>query len=121
MQLEVDSRGENVVIAADLGQVNQGRFRENLFREALKSNGLPPPRNGIFAYGKKTESLVLCDKLSLEEISGQKLADFLLNFTQKAELWKNGIVRGEVPSFMGNELSFGQTAAGPGGLFGLMK
>lgn len=121
VQLEADSRGEKVVIAADLGQVPQGRFRENVFREALKANGLPPPRNGIFAYGKKTESLVLCENLSLEELSGQKLADFLLHFTQKAELWKNSIARGEVPSFMGNELSFGQTAAQPGGLFGLMK
>jgi hypothetical protein len=120
VQMELDSRGENLILAADLGTLSQGRYRENVFREALKANGLPPPRNGIFAFGMKNESLVLCDKLSLEELSGQKLADFLLQFTQKAELWMNGIKRGEVPSFMGNELSFG-AATLSGGLFGLMR
>ena len=121
VQLELGSRGENLMLVCDLGELSQGRYRENIFREALKANGLPPPRSGIFAYGKKTESLVLYDQLLLEELSGQKLADFLRSFTQKAELWKTSIARGEVPSFMGNELSFGQTGGAPGGLFGLIK
>ena len=120
VQMEMDAKGQNVILAAQLGSISQGRFRENLFREALKANGLPPPRFGIFAYGKKNESLVLCDSLSIEELSGQKLADYLQQFTQKAEIWKNGIERGEVPSYLGNEASFG-VASTPGGLFGLMR
>ena len=120
IQLEVDSRGEKLVLAADLGQVPQGRYRENIFREALKANGLAPPRNGIFAYSKKNESLVLCDSIPLEELTGTKLADYLHSFMQKGELWKNAITRGDVPSFMGNELSFGASQGQPGGLFGLI-
>jgi hypothetical protein len=120
VQIELDPRAENLLVISDLGQINQGRYRENVFREALKANGLPPPRNGIFAFGKKNESLVLYDTLVLEELSGQKLADFLQLFTQKAELWKNGIARGEVPSFLGNELSFGAKGA-PSGMFGLAR
>jgi hypothetical protein len=119
IQLEVDSKGENVIIACDLGQLPQGRYRENIFREALKANGLPPPRNGIFAFAKKSESLVLYDKLPIEETTGQKLLDYLQPFSQKAELWKGAITRGEVPSFMGSELTFGNKAAG--GIFGLIK
>ena len=119
VQLEVDSKGQNLILASVLGTLSQGRYRENIFREALKANGLPPPRFGVFAYGKKNESLVLFDSLALEEVSAQKLADYLMEFTQKAEIWKNAITQGQVPSFLGNEVSFGQ-AAHPGGLFGLM-
>ena len=53
VQMEIDSRGENVVIAANLGELTQGKYRENVLKEALKANGLPPPQTGIFAYGKK--------------------------------------------------------------------
>ena len=120
IQLEADSRSEKLILASDLGQIPQGRYRENIFREALKANGLPPPRNGIFAYSKKNESLVLCDSIPLEELTGTKLADYIHSFIQKGELWKNAITRGEVPSFMGNELSFGAAQGQPGGLFGLI-
>ena len=119
VQLEVDSKGKNLILAAVLGILPQGRYRENIFREALKANGLPPPRFGVFAYGKKNESLVLCDELVLDELSAQKLADYLMQFTQKAEIWKNAITQGQVPSFLGNEMSFGQASSG--GLFGLIR
>lgn len=120
VQLECDSTGEKLHVVSDLGQIPQGRYRENVMREALKANGLPPPRQGVFAFGKKSESLILQDTLNFDELSGEKLAEFLQLFTQKAELWKNTITRGEVPSFMGNELSFGGLQQ-PGGLFGLMR
>ena len=120
VQIEIDARGENVLIAADLGEIVQGRFRENVFREALKANGLPPPRNGIFAHSKKNESLVLYDNVTMEEISGEKLADFLLDFNKKAELWKGCIARNEVPSFTESEASPGKRTQ-TGGLFGLMQ
>src|SRR5207253_6576274 len=117
VQMEMDPRGENLLIISNLGSILSGRYRENLFREALKANGLAPPRYGIFAFGKKNDALVLFDSLLLDELTGQKLADFLLSFTQKAELWKTGIDRGEVPSFLGNELPSGK---GPSsGMFGL--
>ena len=62
IQLEADSRSEKLILASDLGQIPQGRFRENIFREALKANGLPPPRNGIFAYGKKNFNIRRCSR-----------------------------------------------------------
>ena len=117
VQMELDSRGENIHIAASLGELPQGRYRENVMKEALKANGLPPPQKGIFAYGKKTESLLLFDELSLNELSGDKLADYLSGFVQKADLWRETITRGEVPSFMGTEATFTGKA---GGLFGLI-
>ena len=95
-----------------------GRYRENLFREALKANGLPMPRQGIFSYSKKKDSLVLFDTLFMNELTAQKMADFLTPFMQKADLWRQAIPKGEIPSFTGNELSFGATPSGSG-MFGL--
>ena len=117
LQMELDPRGENIILATDLGELTQGRYRENILREALKANGLPAPQCGIFAYGKKTEALLLTDQLSLDELTGEKLVEYLVPFMQKAEIWKNAIKSGEIPSFTGSEMTFGGK---PGGLFGLV-
>src|SRR5438477_9435360 len=88
LQMEMDQRGEYVILATDLGELSQGRYRENILREALKANGLPAPQCGIFAYGKKTEALLLCDQLSIDELTGERLAEYLAPFMQKADIWK---------------------------------
>jgi len=112
--------GNNIIVATTCGKPPPtGRYRENLLREALKANGLPAPRTGFFAYSTKQEALVLSDHLPMDELSAQKLADFLGPFMQKAEMWKNAIEHGEIPSFTGVEASFGKSAAG--GIFGLIK
>lgn len=116
IHMEFDAGAEQVVIVSELGTPPLGRFRENLFREALKSNGLPPPKNGIFAYSKKNDALVLYSSVPMANLSGQKLADLLAPFMQKADLWRVGIEKNEVPSFLGNELSFGTHGTG---MFGL--
>lgn len=118
VHMEPDSAGERLMIISDLGTPPPGRYRENLFREALKANGLPMPRQGIFCYSKKKDSLVLFDTLLLDDLTGQLISDFLTPFMQKADLWRLAIPKGEVPSFTGNELSFGAQPSGSG-MFGL--
>ncbi|MCE5293430.1 MAG: CesT family type III secretion system chaperone [Chlamydiales bacterium] len=118
VHMEPDTAGERIMIISDLGVPAPGRYRENLFREALKANGLPMPRQGIFSYSKKKDSLVLFDTLFMNELTAQKMSDFLTPFMQKADLWRQAIPKGEVPSFTGNELSFGATPSGSG-MFGL--
>lgn len=118
VHIEPDAHGERLLIVSDLGVPTPGRYRENLFREALKANGLPMPVNGIFSYSQKKDSLLLFDSLLLDELSGQRLFDFLTPFMQKADLWRLAIPKGEVPSFTSNELSFGQKPSGSG-MFGL--
>lgn len=116
VQLDFDATSEEIIMLSNLGTPAPGRYRENLFREALKANGLPPPQPGIFAYSKKTDSLVLFTTVPLADTSGQKLADTLSPFMLRAELWLGAMARGEIPSFMGTELSFGKSG---GGMFGL--
>lgn len=117
VQIDQDTAADEIIVVATIGTSPPGRYRESLFKEALKANGLPPPQPGAFAYSKKTDSLVLYGHISLKELTGQRLADYLTPLIQRAELWRNAIGRGEIPSYMGTELSFGR--GGGSGLFGL--
>src|SRR5262245_28591576 len=117
LQIDFDAASDRVIFVSSLGTPGPGRYRENIFREALKANGLPPPKYGIFAYSKKQEALVLYDSLPMKELTGQKLADFLAPFCQRAEAWSSAISRNEIPSFTGTEFTFGK--AGGTGMFGL--
>ncbi len=112
--LEPTADGRNVMIAIEVCEIPPGRFRENILREALKANGLPLPRKGVFAFSKKKDTLILYDQLLVEELTGEKLMDFLIPIQQKAEMWKAAISNGEVPSFSANELTFGRKSAGSG-------
>jgi len=120
IHMEPGERNQLLHIVSNLGEVPQGKYRENLFREALKANGLPPPKNGIFAYGKKTEALLLTLIIPLDTLTGQKLADLLNAFIPKAKLWREAVTSGRVPSYNENELSF-QQGSSQGGLFGLVS
>jgi len=120
--LEPDRLGEMLNVAIDIGSPQQGPYRESIFREALKANGLPPPRNGIFAYGFKTDSLLIYEQLPLEDLNGPRLLEIMNTLLQKARIWKQAIERGNIPSYQATELSFGmKSSAAPRlkGIFGL--
>jgi hypothetical protein len=115
------AKGDMLIVIATIGKPPPiGPYRDNFFREALKANGLPAPRKGFFAYSVKQESLLLTDHLSMDDLTGQKLVDFLQPFLQKAEHWKQALERNEIPSFLGTEVSFGRGTPA-GGLFGLIR
>lgn len=97
LQLEFDRSGQFIIIGANLGVVPPGRYRENLFREALKANDLPNPIHGILAYSKKSDSLVLFEKLRTHEISGETIAAELIPFSEKAIIWKEALEHNDVP------------------------
>lgn len=96
-QMESDTDDSHLLVGCDLGDVAAGRYREQLFRHALQSNGKPYPRHGTFAYSTKTEHLILFDSLIYDELTGDKLALYLEKFIQKALLWKNAINSNDIP------------------------
>ena len=98
IQMEIDPSGEKFLIAAELGVVPVGKYRENLFISALTFNGLPHPRYGIFAFSKNTDSLILHDNLELDPITGETLLEYLQPFSTKAEKWRNAIINGSIPN-----------------------
>lgn len=113
IQLEIDKTGLFLILGADLGEVPPGKYRENLFREALKANDLPHPINGTLAFSKKSEHLVLFDKISIEGLQGEHIATHIQPFTQKAILWAEALKRGDIP------ISGVSSAQKGSGIFGL--
>src|SRR5688572_26408203 len=68
IQLELDKQAENLLIVCDLGEIAVGRYRENLLREALKANGLPPPRNGILACSHNGLNVCMFEMLPIKNL-----------------------------------------------------
>lgn len=98
VQIELDKSGSCITIGTDIGFVPPGRYRENVFREALKANGQPyPQRNGILAYSRQADRLVLFEMLSLKDLTGEKIASALALLNEKALIWKEALARGDVP------------------------
>ncbi len=97
VQLELDPSGEFLCVGTKLGEVPGGRYRQTLFKEALRANGLPYPRYGTFAFSQKTNHLIFFEYLWAKELNGEKLSAFLVFFKQKAQAWKEAIIRGDVP------------------------
>lgn len=102
VQLEIDRPGDSLLFGIDVADVPPGKYRENLFKEALRANGSPSPRYGTLAYSRKTGHLVLFERLPLKDLNGDKVAEFLKPFVMKAKVWKDAIIRGEVPVIQGS-------------------
>ncbi|MGA8163486.1 MAG: CesT family type III secretion system chaperone [Waddliaceae bacterium] len=117
VQIEPFEKGDFLLICSDLGHVAPGRYREDVFREALKANGLPYPQYGTFAYSEQSDHLLLFGLLSFKELNGEKIASFLYPFMEKAVAWKEQINGGEVP--LATTSTAGAATTSLGGLFGL--
>lgn len=96
VQLENDPAKERILIATFISDVPAGKFRENTFKECLKTNGVFP-RFGTFAYSERNNKLALFEYLPYEGLSGEKLADALAKFIEKAQAWRSGMERGTIP------------------------
>lgn len=101
IQMELDASGDNLVIGCDIGEPPDGRFKQDLFREALKFNGLPAPRVGVFAYSTKTKHIVFFRMLPTKDLTGEKVASVLIDFVDKAMAWKKAISANEIPVVSG--------------------
>lgn len=116
IQIELDKGAQFILVGADLGTVPPGKYRENLFREALKTNDLPHPNHGILCYSKKSDHLILHQKIFLKDLNGEKIAAEITPFAEKAYTWSEAIMRNDIPAV---NQSF--TSQKPGGMFGLIR
>lgn len=115
VQMELDGQGLELTMASNLGVLPPGKYRENVFREAMRANGMPLPLMGVFAYSKKADSLVLFQRVPTKDLSGDKINTALLPFLEKARYWKETITNNEIPQVSSVYTSTGR----PGGIFGL--
>lgn len=97
IQIEVDPKTESLTLGCDLGEIPAGKYRENIFREALKANGMPRPQNGIFGFSQDTGHLVIFEALNSKDLRGGHVATALTPFIEKAQTWSEAIAKGDVP------------------------
>lgn len=116
IQIELDRGGQSLIIGADLGAIPPGKYRENLFREALRANDLPHPLHGILCYSKKSDHLVLYQKIGLKDLTGEKIAAEITPFAEKAFKWSEALLHNDIPTV---NQTF--TSQKPGGMFGLIR
>jgi hypothetical protein len=116
VHLSPDKVGEYLNIVIEIGNPGEGKYKENVFREALRANGLPGQRNGIFCYGPKKDILLLYDTITFEDVHGQRLFDIIQTLCQKAREWKDALSRGEIPPYRSGAAGVERS---PGNIFGI--
>ncbi len=97
VQIQEEENKERLLIAAFLGELPPGKFREILLKEALKENNLYP-RVGTFCYSPRNNQLAFFTYASLPPLTGSLLADVLETFLNRAFSWKKALETGQIPS-----------------------
>ncbi|MBS0625468.1 MAG: CesT family type III secretion system chaperone [Verrucomicrobia bacterium] len=96
IQLQLDAAQEKLLVASFAIEVPPGKFRENVLKEALKTNALPDPRPAIISYLDRNNRLVLHLMLPLEILNGERLASYFGTFLEQVEAWIKAIEGGQV-------------------------
>jgi hypothetical protein len=112
VQLETDAHQENLLVASFICDAPPGKYRENILRDALKTNW-PFPKNGTLAYSDRNNKLVLFSYFRLANLNGKKLAEFLSVFIDKANHWRTGVETGHTAHLVS------APAKSTGGMFGM--
>ncbi len=99
VQLECDPRQESLLVASFICDIPPGKFRENILRDALKTN-YPFPESGTLSYCDRNNKLSLFKYLQLSNINGHQLADFLTLFLEKAKNWRHGVETGNTTALV---------------------
>ena len=95
IQLQLDSTQEKLFLFSKIFELPPGKFREIVLREALKANGLPDPRPGVFGYIAASNHLALYQRYPLEILNGDRLAGLFGAFFELGESWHKAIKGGQ--------------------------
>lgn len=96
VQIQENRERKQILIVSMICEIPPGRFRENIFGEALKSNSSLDQRPGTFSYLAMKNFLTMHQTYPLEELNGKKLAFLTSAFIEFAELWQKAIEKGQI-------------------------
>ncbi len=96
VQLKEEEHKDRILIGAFLAQPPPGKFRETIFKAALKENN-NPSRIASFSYSERNNQLALFSYLTLTGLKGDHLVTFLKQFLDTAFSWRTGIETGQLP------------------------
>jgi hypothetical protein len=94
IQLQLDVSQENMWMASLPIEIPPGKFRENVLKEALKTNNLPDPVAAIISYLPLTNRLALHQIFPLNILNGERLAAYFGSFLEQVESWILAIQQG---------------------------
>lgn len=97
VQLKEEENKDRILIAAFLGELPPGKFREILLKETLKENHIFP-RVGIFCYSPRNNQLAFFTYVQMAGLRGDILADALEIFLDRAFSWKTALDTGQIPA-----------------------
>ncbi|MDR2539964.1 MAG: CesT family type III secretion system chaperone [Chlamydiales bacterium] len=94
IQLEPDATQEKLLFFCFLSEISPGKFRENVLRDALKTNA-DLNTLGTLGFSERNNQLVLFANLNFSSLTARKVLDFLHLFMAKAQAWKQAIATGQ--------------------------
>lgn len=112
IQMECDVHQEHLLVATFICDIPPGKYRENILKDALKANG-SFPKNGTLAYSDRNNKLVLFSYLQMSNLTGKKLAEFLVSFLDKTSNWRIGVETGHTSHLVSS------TSKPTSGMFGM--
>ncbi len=113
VQIDLDTNADKILIGSQLGRINPGPYREKMFLQAMRTNGLSVVPRGVLAFSEKNDTLVLFQYLNLSYLNGEKLFQFLQLFKEHAKIWKRALESGDIPAIQE------EIRPKTGGMFGL--
>lgn len=97
VQLKEEENKDRILIAAFIGELPPGKFREILLKETLKENNLIS-RVGVFCYSPRNNQLAFFTYVPMAGLRGDLLADILEIFLDRAFSWKTALDTGQIPT-----------------------
>ena len=94
VHLEHEPNLHRILIASFICEIPPGKFREELLKEALKTND-SLDRLGVLAYSEKNNSLAYFLYLP-EDVAPDKASSSLLGFIETAKAWKAAVETGQM-------------------------
>ena len=113
VQIEMLKASDYVLIATDLGEIPPGRYRTDLFEAALGFNVSDEGGIGTFGFSKRTNHMILFERLYIKGLKGINVADTINPLSEKAKVWSEALQRGEIPRLEA------KTSTPSRGIFGL--
>jgi hypothetical protein len=96
IQLKEDDNNDRILISTFISEIPPGKFRENILKETLKENNLFP-RIGNLSYSERNNQLAFFSYVYFPGLDGDKMADFLEKFLEKAFSWRTALQTGQLP------------------------
>ncbi len=96
IQLEVDSLREKIFFVASIFELSPGKFRENVLKNALKSNFLKEYPIGVLCYLHKQNNLGLFYSCVLKDLTPDKFHHDFQSFYEKALAWNEALHSGQL-------------------------